>query len=106
MHNLERSEFDEQWKDAFVKAEVAPSASVWANLDRELTLAESEDDKRRVVFYQRLAAACVLFALLGGLFGVYHWKQNETQIAQESSVKDSEKLLKSESSVKSSEKSE
>lgn len=95
MYNLERSEFDEQWKDAFVKAEVAPSASVWANLDRELTLAEGEDDKKRVVFYQRLAAACILFALLGGSFGVYHWKQNGDQIAQSSSVKVSENTGKS-----------
>lgn len=87
MQNLERSEFEEQWKDAFASAEVAPSASVWANVDRELTLADNTEGKRRIIFYQRLAAACVVFALVAGAFGVYHWKQSETSIGRLSQSK-------------------
>jgi hypothetical protein len=82
MQNLERSEFEEQWKDAFAGAEVAPSASVWANVDRGLTLADNKESKKRIIFYQRLAAASVLFAVIAGTFGVYYWRQNETSIVQ------------------------
>jgi len=82
MQNLERSEFDEQWKGAFDGAEVAPSASVWANVDRGLTLAENTEGKRRIVFYQRLAAASVLFAVVAGTFGVYYRRQHEASIVK------------------------
>src|SRR5260221_11779232 len=82
MKNLERSEFDEQWKVVFEGAEVSPASSIWTNLDRELTLAEGNDMKRRIVFYQRLAAACVLFALLSGSFGVYYWQQSYNQVSE------------------------
>ncbi len=81
MKELERSEFDEQWKGALKEAEVSPAPSVWSNLDRELTLAEGNEIKKRMIFYQRLAAASVLFALMAGSFGVYHWRQNDNQMA-------------------------
>jgi len=87
MQNWERSEFDEQWKDAFAGAEVAPSASVWANVDRDLTLVDNNEGKRRIIFYQRLAAACVLFALAAGGFGIYHWNQSEIRVARLNSEK-------------------
>ncbi|MBI3481811.1 MAG: hypothetical protein HY015_02345, partial [Bacteroidetes bacterium] len=89
MKNLERSEFDEQWKGAFEGAEVPPASSVWSNLDRELTLAEGSEIKKRMIFYQRLAAACLMFALLAGSFGVYHWKQSDKQVAQLKAANDS-----------------
>ncbi len=82
MKNLERSEFDEQWKVAFEGAEVSLASSIWENLDRELTMAEGNDMRRRIVFYQRLAAACVLFALLSGSFGVYYWQQSYNQVSE------------------------
>lgn len=82
MQNWERSEFDEQWKDALGGAEVPPSASVWANVDRELTLADNTEGKRRIIFYQRLAAACILFAVAAGSFGVYYWRQSESSLVQ------------------------
>jgi len=87
MKESERSAFDEQWKDAFEEAEVSPASSVWSNLDRELALAEGKESKRRVLFYQRLAAASVVFALMAGSFGAYHWKQNTMQVAQVNSKK-------------------
>ncbi|HTH57020.1 MAG TPA: outer membrane beta-barrel protein [Cyclobacteriaceae bacterium] len=82
MQNLERSEFDEQWKDAFAGAEVTPSTSVWANVDRGLAVADNTNGKRRIIFYQRLAAACVLFAVAAGAFGIYTWKRSESRLAQ------------------------
>lgn len=99
MQNWERSEFDEQWKDAFEGAEIAPSPSVWANVDQKLTLLDHQDGKRRIVFYQRLAAACVLFALMAGGFGVYHWKQSEISVAQLNSEKTPEATAQKKSTV-------
>ncbi|GHM98951.1 hypothetical protein WSM22_04410 [Cytophagales bacterium WSM2-2] len=82
MQNLERSKFDESWKDAFDEAGVTPSDLVWAGIDQKLTQEEGEGIKRRLVFYQRLAAACILFAALTGVFGVYYWKENDRQLAK------------------------
>ncbi|HCW08510.1 MAG TPA: hypothetical protein DGG95_14220 [Cytophagales bacterium] len=79
MENWERSKFEEEWKDALEGAEVAPSKAVWSGIDQELTRAEGNSMKRTVIFYQRLAAACVLFALVAGTFGVYHWSENKQQ---------------------------
>lgn len=73
--------FEEEWRDAFEGAEVTPSNAVWTGIDLELANAESSSMKKRVVFYQRLAAAAVLFALLVGGFGVYRWNENEKLVA-------------------------
>jgi hypothetical protein len=76
MENSERKKFDNAWRDAFQQAEQSPSAEVWAALDHELTRAEGGAMKRKVVFYQRLAAASILFALLfGSLTTYYNLKQ-------------------------------
>jgi len=80
MENTERQKFDDAWRDAFQQAEQSPSAEVWSSLDRELTRAEGGTMKRRVIFYQRLAAASILFALaLGGLATYYATEQTTDQ---------------------------
>lgn len=85
MENTERQKFDNDWRDAFQHAEQNPSAEVWSALDTELTRAEGGVMKRKVVFYQRLAAASILFALVfGSLTTYYNLKQNtsgENEIA-------------------------
>jgi hypothetical protein len=79
MKDLGNKKFEESWKDAFADAEATPHESVWTNIDLQLSRAESGDMKRRVVFYQRLAAASVVFALALGSAGIWYWSGDETQ---------------------------
>jgi hypothetical protein len=76
MKNSENPKFEESWKDAFSDAEANPSENVWTNIDLQLSRTESGDMKRRVVFYQRLAAASVIFALALGSMGVWYWTKD------------------------------
>src|SRR3954465_2187725 len=64
MKRTERQKFEERWQEAFEGSEMTPSDSVWSNIDLKL---DNEKMKRRVVYYQRLAAASVIFALLLGV---------------------------------------
>ena len=68
MRNSEKVKFEDAWQKAFENAEQAPSENVWTGLEQGLNKAETVTMKRRVVFYQRLAAASIVFALvLGGI---------------------------------------
>lgn len=71
MQSTERQKFEENWKSAFDGAEVTPSDQVWNSIELELAGRESMAMKKRVVFYQRLAAATVLFALMMGGYAFY-----------------------------------
>lgn len=72
MKNSEKGKFEAAWQQAFSMAEQAPSEEVWAGVDQDLNKAETLTMKRRVVFYQRLAAASILFALLMGGLSIYY----------------------------------
>ena len=76
------AKFEQNWKEVFEGAEFTPPNSVWLNINRELAAAEGETMKKRIVFYQRVAAASVLFALLIGSFGIYRWNESKDQVAQ------------------------
>ncbi len=80
MKSSENRKFEEEWSQAFEGAEVAPSENVWTSIDLKLSHADSGNMKRRVIFYQRLAAAAVFFALCIGATGVWY-------LAGESEVK-------------------
>ncbi len=68
MKNMEREKFEESWKDAFEEAGIKPSDKVWTNIELEMERAEGGKLKRRILFYQMLAAACVVFAMaIGGV---------------------------------------
>jgi len=84
MENMGRQKFDDAWREAFEGAEQSPSREVWASLDNKLNLAEGGTMKRRVVFYQRLAAASILVAVaLGSLTTYYISRQrNDTNLTQ------------------------
>jgi len=88
MENMGRQKFDDAWREAFEGAEQSPSREVWASLDNKLNLAEGGTMKRRVVFYQRLAAASILFALALGALTTYYFStqgdetNNLTQAAE------------------------
>lgn len=64
MKNSEKGKFEDAWYKAFEHAEQAPSEEVWTAVEQGLNKAETLVMKRRVVFYQRLAAASILFTLL------------------------------------------
>jgi hypothetical protein len=107
--------FEEEWRQAFEGAEVAPHESVWTAIDLKLSHAESGSMKRRVIFYQRLAAASILFALCLGATGVWYLaaKKENIQLAQlasknnatrtkknnEQNLNRSEKVKKTENSI-------
>src|SRR5258708_1236467 len=76
--------FEENWAAVFERAEVPPSDLVWATIDSQL--ADGEVMKKRIVLYQRIAAASVLFALLVGSFGIYRWKARDPQLAQQENL--------------------
>src|SRR5258708_38918494 len=77
--------FEEHWKDIFEDVEISPSDSVWANIDRDLALAEGVTMKRSMLLYQRIAAAAVMFAFLVGTLGIYRW-QGKEQLASRQTV--------------------
>jgi hypothetical protein len=72
MSDLENKKFEESWRKAFSDAEQEPSEKVWGGINAELSQAETGAMKRTVFFYQRLAAASVIFALAVGGFGVWY----------------------------------
>ena len=71
MQNSERQKFEESWKNAFEGAETLPPDRVWNSIELNLAGQESAAMKKKVVFYQRLAAATILFALLVGSYAGY-----------------------------------
>lgn len=84
MENMERQKFDDAWRKAFDGAGQSPSSEVWASLDSKLIAAEGSTMKRRVVFYQRLAAASILFAVLLGSLTTYYFstQSNDKNLAR------------------------
>lgn len=66
--SLEDRKFEDEWKQAFADAEGDVNQSVWTNIDAKLANAESGAMKKRVLFYQWLAAASVVLAMVAGGF--------------------------------------
>src|SRR5205085_3808504 len=81
MQNSERQPFDESWRSAFDGANMAPSDKLWNSIEADLAGNETTIMKKRVVFYQRLAAATVFFALLSGAYAVYNYKSTTGDLA-------------------------
>jgi hypothetical protein len=81
MKNMERREFEEAWKRAFEDAGYSPSEKVWTNIELELEKEKASQLKRRLVFYQLLAAASVVFAISIAL-GMYSMnKRQQSELA-------------------------
>jgi hypothetical protein len=70
MQDMEKPKIDGEWKKAFDQAEVNPSDNVWVNIELDLEKAKGSQLKKRLLFYQLLAAASVLFSIGAGV-GVY-----------------------------------
>lgn len=71
MKNMERGKFEQSLKNAFEKAEIAPSDKAWTNIELDLEKEKGGNLRKRLMFYQMLAAASVVFALAIGGAGVY-----------------------------------
>lgn len=67
---MERRKFEDYWKDAFNGAEISPSDNVWTNIELDLEKEKGSQLKRRLFYYQLVAAASVIFTLGIGV-GVY-----------------------------------
>ena len=95
MKNMEREKFEESWKNAFDEAGVTPSDKVWTNIELDLEKAKGGDLKRRLLFYQMLAAASVVFAMaIGGIGYYYGFRTTQTSgnLALENSSTNKEQL--------------
>jgi hypothetical protein len=69
MENLENQNFEAEWRKAFAGAEVTPSDAVWDAINMRSLHIENLAMRKRVVFYQRLAAASVaILFLFSGYF--------------------------------------
>lgn len=69
MANMEkRSDFEDQWRDAFEDAEITPSANLWKNIDNQLTMQENGKYRKGFIFYRAVAAACTLCLLALGYY--------------------------------------
>ncbi|HEX8039060.1 MAG TPA: hypothetical protein VF490_07900 [Chryseosolibacter sp.] len=72
MKDMEREKFEESCKSAFENAGVTPSEAVWVNVELELEKAKGGHLKKRLMFYQMLAAASVVFAMAVAGAGIYY----------------------------------
>jgi hypothetical protein len=97
MEDTGKQKFEEAWREAMGDERVAPPEGVWTSIETQL---DSESMKRRVIFYQRLAAASVLFAFLAGAFGFYWRDQSHAQLAQVQNTPSSPSSGTSESTAK------
>lgn len=83
MQDTERQKFEESWKKAFDGAKSTPPDHVWNSIELDLAGDESAAMKKKVVFYQRLAAAMLIFGLLAGSYGFYASSGNDRAMSNE-----------------------
>ena len=63
-----RDNFDNAFQTAFSHAEIAPSPTVWGNIEMELAKATNSNTKKRLFVLQLVAAASLVFATAIGFY--------------------------------------
>jgi hypothetical protein len=85
MNDMERRKFEESFQDAFKSAEVPPSDKVWTNIELDLMKADTSKMKKRVLFYQLVAAASITFAVVMAGITMYSSPEDSRLIASSNS---------------------
>jgi hypothetical protein len=78
MDDMESRKFGGAFQQAFDDVGVRPSENVWINIELDLMRAEGGKMKRRLVFFQLLAAASIAFAL--GIAGIGYYIVKDQQL--------------------------
>jgi hypothetical protein len=99
---MERQEFEDSWKEAFKDSEVIPSDNVWTNVELDLERAKAATLRKRLVRYQLLAAASILFSI--GV-GVSVFISNKNADSSLIALKESSTAVQSEKNLAEVEKS-
>lgn len=88
MANMEkRSDFEDQWRDAFEDAEISPSANLWKNIDNQLTMQENGKYRKGFIFYRAVAAACIVCLLALGYYVLQNnMGKSEQELANQSAT--------------------
>ncbi|UII30406.1 hypothetical protein LVD17_19120 [Fulvivirga ulvae] len=81
----DKTQFEKEWENAFADAEMDVSASVWEKVELGVSQSSTNKYKKRLLLFQLLAAASVVFAMTVGGVAVYHLQFNNLD-ADESEI--------------------
>ena len=73
MQNSKRKVFEVQWQKAFEGAESVPSETAWLFIENSIANTQNDVNKKRVIYYQRLAAALLILFLTSGAIAYLSW---------------------------------
>ena len=81
MNEPNNRHFENEWEMAFDNAEIKPSEAVWKEVELNLAKTENTSNKKRILFFQLLAAASVSFAMVVGSIQLYNNYDYSEQLA-------------------------
>ena len=88
LSNNQRSNksFERRWRNAFTGAELEPHDEVWKAIDVGLVQGENASMKKRIFYYQRLAAASAGILILFGAYSYFFNGEVENDLQSENKV--------------------
>ncbi|TRX48281.1 hypothetical protein FNH22_29345 [Fulvivirga sp. M361] len=72
MDTQNKSEFEQEWENAFEGAEIQPSKAVWDRVALALANSANGSFRKKIIVFKLLAAASVAFAMTIGGIGLYN----------------------------------